>query len=155
VFAFPIWWEAMPAATKGFLDRVVAKGVHFDEIEGAKGNPFRNRMTRLGGVTALTVMTTPDAVYRWWFRAPVTKILFRGAFGKVGVKNLRWRNYANVTAKSDAARRRMLDDTERYFAERLPAAPSGPSAGALAKRAVSSAPRSGASAHLPMADAEP
>ncbi len=59
VSAFPIWWEAMPAMTKGFLDKVVAKGIHFEELPEAKGNPFRNHMTRLGGVTALTVMTTP------------------------------------------------------------------------------------------------
>lgn len=77
VFAFPIWWEAMPAMAKGFLDKVVAKGIHFEELPEAKGNPFRNHMTRLGGVTALTVITTPHAAYRWWFGDPVTKILFK------------------------------------------------------------------------------
>src|SRR5262249_5039329 len=100
VFAFPIWWEAMPAATKGFLDRVLPKGVLYEEVEGARGNPFRSRLTRLGGVTALTVMTTPDRAYRWWYRDPVTKILFRGTFGKIGVRNLRWRNYADITART-------------------------------------------------------
>ncbi|MFJ6248417.1 MULTISPECIES: NAD(P)H-dependent oxidoreductase [unclassified Streptomyces] len=37
VFAFPVWWEAMPAATKGFLDRVLAEGVVFAERPGAGG----------------------------------------------------------------------------------------------------------------------
>ncbi len=117
VFAFPIWWEAMPAMTKGFIDKVVAKGVHYEELRGAKGNPFRNRMSRLQGVTALTVMTTPDAAYRWWFRDPVTKILFKGAFAKIGVKNLAWHNYASVTAKTPQQRQRLLDQTEARFAE--------------------------------------
>ncbi len=36
----------------------------------------------------LSVMTTPDSAYRWWFRDPLTKILFKGTFGKIGVKNL-------------------------------------------------------------------
>ena len=120
VFAFPIWWEAMPAATKGFLDRVLVKGVAYEELPGAKGNPFRNRMTRLQGVTALTVMTTPTAAYRWWFGDPMRKILFRGTFGKIGVKNLRWRNYANVADRTDAERARLLDETAAYFAA-LPA----------------------------------
>ncbi len=115
VFAFPIWWEAMPAMTKGFLDKVVAKGIHFEELPEAKGNPFRNLMPRLRGVTALTVMTTPHAAYRWWFGDPVTKVLFKGTFGKIGVKNLTWRNYANVTAKTPHQREQMIDDTERYF----------------------------------------
>lgn len=119
VFVFPIWWEAMPATTKGFLDKVVAKGVHFDELAEVRGNPFRNLMPRLQGVTALTVMTTPAAAYRWWFRDPVTKILFRGAFGKIGVKNLTWRNYAAITSKTPAQRQRLLEQTEEHFA-RLP-----------------------------------
>lgn len=121
VFAFPIWWEAMPAATKGFLDRVLTKGVVFDELEGVKGNPFRNQMTRLNGVTLLTVMTTPDAAYRWWYKDPTTKIMFKGTFGKIGAKNLAWRNYASVTEKSPQQRQRMLDDTEAHFAALRPA----------------------------------
>lgn len=115
VFAFPVWWEAMPAATKGFLDRVLTKGVVYDEIPEARGNPFRSRMPRLGGVTALSVMTTPHAAYRWWFKDPLTKILFKGTFGKIGVKKLKWLNYASVTEKTDEQRTRMLEDTERYF----------------------------------------
>lgn len=123
VFAFPIWWEAMPATTKGFLDKVVAKGVHFDELPGVRGNPFRNRLPRLTGVTALTVMTTPDAAYRWWFGDPVSKILFKGTFGKIGVKKLTWRNYAGITAKTVAQRRRMIDDTQAHFATLVPRRP--------------------------------
>ncbi|MBS2537109.1 NAD(P)H-dependent oxidoreductase [Catenulispora sp. NF23] len=121
VFAFPVWWEAMPAATKGFLDRVLTKGVLFEELSGAKGNPFRNLMTRLGAVTVLSVMTTPDKAYRWWFRDPMTKILFRGTFGKIGVKNLTWVNYDRVADKTPEQRRRMLLDTETRFAKLAPA----------------------------------
>lgn len=115
VFAFPIWWEAMPAATKGFLDRVLTKGVVFDELPHAKGNPFRNRLSRLREVTLLTVMTTPNAAYRWWYKDPITKIMFKGTFGKIGVKKLSWRNYASVTEKSDGQRARMLTETEEHF----------------------------------------
>jgi putative NADPH-quinone reductase len=77
-FVFPVWWEAMPAATKGFLDRVLTKGVMYEELSQARGNPFRSRMTSLGGVSVLSVMTTPDKAYRWWYRDPLTKILFKG-----------------------------------------------------------------------------
>lgn len=115
-FVFPIWWEAMPAATKGFLDRVLTKGVLFDEIPGAKGNPFRNLMPALKTVSLVTVMTTPHAAYRWWFGDPVTKIVFKGTFGKLGVKRLRWHNLASVTARSADDRRKMLDGVEARFA---------------------------------------
>jgi NAD(P)H dehydrogenase (quinone) len=116
VFVFPVWWEAMPAATKGFLDRVLTKGVVFEELQGAKGNPFRNQLTRLCGVSALTVMTTPDKAYRWWYRDPVTKIMFKGTFGKIGVKNLTWTNYAGITDKTDEQRHQLLRDTRQRFA---------------------------------------
>ncbi len=116
VFAFPIWWEAMPAATKGFLDRVVTKEFAFRELTGAKGNPFVNLLTRLRGVTLLTIMTTPDKAYRWWYRDPVTKIMFKGTFDKIGVKNLRWRNYAGITDRTPEQRQAMLDATETHFA---------------------------------------
>ncbi len=116
VFVFPIWWEAMPAPTKGFLDKVLMKGVHFSEDPEAKGNPFTNLMTRLRGVSVLTVMTTPDKAYRWWFGNPVIKIMFKGTFAKIGVKNLTWTNYASVTAKSADERQKMLAATETRFA---------------------------------------
>lgn len=115
-FVFPVWWEAMPAMTKGFLDRVLTKGVMYEELEGARGNPFRNLMTGLGGVSVLSVMTTPDKAYRWWYRDPLTKIMFKGTFAKIGVRHLRWTNYADVTAKSPQQREQMLEQTERSFA---------------------------------------
>lgn len=130
VFAFPIWWEAMPARTKGFLDRVIVKGMHYDEIPGGRGNPFRSLMVHLQGVTALTVMSTPRVAYRWWFGDPVTKILFKGTFAKIGVKHLRWRNYACVDAKSAQERDRLLADTTVYFRElQEKALPASTSAG--------------------------
>jgi NAD(P)H dehydrogenase (quinone) len=115
-FVFPVWWEAMPAATKGFLDRVLTKGVVYEELPGAKGNPFRNRMPNLGGVSVLSVMTTPDKAYRWWYRDPLTKILFKGTFAKIGIRNLRWHNYASVTSKTLEQRDQMLQRTESDFA---------------------------------------
>ncbi len=115
-FVFPVWWEAMPAATKGFLDRVLTKGVMYEELAGVKGNPFRNRMTNLNGVSVLSVMTTPDKAYRWWYRNPLTKILFKGTFAKIGVRNLRWTNYPSVTDRTPEQRARMLQRTEQAFA---------------------------------------
>ncbi len=116
VFVFPIWWESMPAPTKGFLDKVITKEFAFRELSGARGNPFVNLLTRLGGVSLLTIMTTPDKAYRWWFGDPITKIMFKGTFRKIGVKTLRWLNYASVTDKTADQRQAMLDATEARFA---------------------------------------
>jgi NAD(P)H dehydrogenase (quinone) len=105
------------APTKGFLDKVLTKEFAFRELTNAKGNPFVNLLTRLTGVTLLTIMTTPDKAYRWWYRDPITKILFKGTFDKIGVKNLKWRNYASVTERTSEQREAMLGATEEHFAK--------------------------------------
>jgi hypothetical protein len=61
-------------------------------------------------------MTTPDKSYRWWYRDPLTKILFKGTFAKIGVRNLRWTNYASVTDKTAEQRSHLLQRTEQTFA---------------------------------------
>ena len=51
-----------------------------------------------------------------WYRDPLTKILFKGTFAKIGVRNLRWTNYASVTGKTPGQRDQMLQQTEQAFA---------------------------------------
>ncbi|MFF6832493.1 hypothetical protein ACFY84_11555 [Streptomyces sp. NPDC012438] len=65
-------------------------------------------------------MTTPDKAYRWWCRDPLTRILFKRAFGEIGVGNLRWIDFDRVAGRTPEQRRRLLDDTERRFAALAP-----------------------------------
>ena len=76
----------------------------------------RQRRAITGADSVLSVMTTPDKAYRWWYRDPLTKILFKGTFAKIGVPNLRWTSYASVTGKTPEQRARMLQQTEKAFA---------------------------------------
>ncbi|WP_084102186.1 NAD(P)H-dependent oxidoreductase [Demequina sp. NBRC 110051] len=114
VFAFPISWESMPALTKGFLDRVLTKGIVYSEVK--KGRPFVNHFEQLQGVTALTVMSTPQWIYRTVFGSPLTKMMFRGAFRKMGVKNLKWINESDPAGRTLEQRERALAGIERRFA---------------------------------------
>lgn len=114
VLVFPIWWEAMPATTKGFLDKVLTKGIVYDEPR--PGRPFVSRMPRLSGVTLLTVMSTPEPIYRLVLGNPLTKIAFRGTFRKIGVRGLAWRNHSGVAAWSDERRADALGAVEQRFA---------------------------------------
>ncbi|MNP57106.1 Flavodoxin-like fold protein [compost metagenome] len=105
----------MPALTKGFLDKVFAKGIVYEEIK--PGRPFKCLLTNLKGVSLLTVMNTPDFFYRWIFGNPITKILFRGTFRKMGIrKNLCWYNYAGMSDRSLEERVKHLNKTEQRFA---------------------------------------
>ncbi|WP_334151099.1 NAD(P)H-dependent oxidoreductase [Microbacterium sp.] len=114
VFLFPVWWEAMPAMTKGFFDRVLTKGIVYEEPRPMR--PFVNKLTRLRGVTVVSVMSTPPLIYRWWFGNPLTKIAFRGTFRKIGVGNLRWVNISGVADQPMQRRERTLHAIEERFA---------------------------------------
>ena len=113
VLAFPIWWEAMPAPMKGFIDKVVAKGIAYRPHQGW---PPMIHQTKLRGVSVITVMSTPGLAYRLIFGGPITKILFRGTFGKIGVRNLTWLNHPRPDRQTDGARQRALAAIQRRFA---------------------------------------
>jgi len=113
VFIFPIWWEGMPALMKGFLDRVFVKGIVYTETK--PGRPFKCLLPRLKSVTLLTVMATPTFVYRWFLGNPITKMVFRGTFRKMGIHKLKWHNYSGMENRTLEQRRNALDKTERIF----------------------------------------
>lgn len=116
LFVFPTWWMSMPAGTKGFLDKVLAKGVAFDEPR--PGGALVRRLTRLRGVTVLTPMTTRHGLYRLFFGRPGHRILFRGTFALIGVRGLRWFSFEGPAQRSAAWRSARLARVQRYF-ERL------------------------------------
>lgn len=101
---------------KGFLDKVFVKGVVYAETK--PGRPFKCLLPRLKGVSMLTVMATPTFVYRWFLGNPITKMMFRGTFRKMGVNRLKWYNYSGMENRSLEQRRNVLAKTERIFSTR-------------------------------------
>jgi len=71
VFAFPVWWESMPAGTKGFLDKVLTKGIVYSEPD--KPGLFINGIKNIKSVSLITVMSTPSFVYRWILGNPLLR----------------------------------------------------------------------------------
>jgi len=115
VLAFPIWWELMPAMTKGFIDKVIAKGVAYDQPQ-PNGLMKPLLAKKLTGVTLMTVMATPGPIYRLVFGNPIIKAVFRGTFRKIGVRHLTWSNHSNLASKTQAQREAILARTEQTFA---------------------------------------
>ncbi|MEO0679682.1 MAG: NAD(P)H-dependent oxidoreductase [Pseudomonadota bacterium] len=74
VFVYPTWWYGLPAALKGWLDRVLAPGIAFSNP--AEG-PIRPGLTH---IRALGVFTTCGASRRltWAIGAPGRRTLMRG-----------------------------------------------------------------------------
>lgn len=114
VFIFPIWWELMPAMTKGFIDKVIFPGVAYDY----KPNGFMTpRFPNIKGVTLITTMNTPAFIYRLIFGNAIRKAFFTGTFWKTGYKNRKWLSLNMVKSVSDKKRKKWLTDIERRFAK--------------------------------------
>ncbi|MFC6207221.1 NAD(P)H-dependent oxidoreductase [Levilactobacillus tongjiangensis] len=102
IFMFPVWWEVMPAMTKGFLDKVYAKGQLY------QADNMQTKLTKQPKVDIITTMSTPNWAYRLLFGAPLAKLLFRGTFLKTRLWHFKWHNFAQVEKKSLAQRQQVL-----------------------------------------------
>lgn len=102
IFMFPVWWEVMPAMTKGFLDKVYAKGQLY------QADNMQTKLTKQPKVDIITTMSTPNWAYRLLFGAPLAKLLFRGTFLKTRLWHFKWHNFTQVEKKSLAQRQQVL-----------------------------------------------
>ena len=90
IFMFPVWWEVMPAMTKGFLDKVYAKGQLYT------ADTMQTTLTQHPQIRVITTMSTPNWTYRWIFGAPLRKALQQGTFMKTRLWRFKWQNFSQV-----------------------------------------------------------
>lgn len=113
IFIFPIWWELMPALTKGFIDKVIFPGVAYDYTTNGIGMvPLLKQLKR---VTIITTMNTPKIVYRAMFGNAIKKALITGTFKKIGYTKCKWINLAMVKISSEKKRQQWLLKIEKMF----------------------------------------
>jgi len=115
VLIFPIWWELMPAMTKGFIDKVIFPGVAYDYDKTGRFPRMVKRFHRLKSITLITTMNTPSFLYRLVFGNAIKRALFAGTFWKIGYKNRQWINFGMVKTVSQEKRERWLAQLTRRF----------------------------------------
>lgn len=113
IFIFPIWWDMMPARTKGFVDRVLCPGVVYDHHP--KGFGLVPLLEHLKGVTIITTMNKPKLMYSLLIGNLIRKAMLRSVFKTMGYKNLRWISFGMVKSVSQEKRRKWLINLERRF----------------------------------------
>lgn len=114
VFIFPIWWELMPALTKGFIDKVIFPGVAYD-YTNESNTRMKPLWSRLKGVTILTTMNTPKLLYGIIFGNAIKKAMLIGTFWKIGYKNRKWISFNQVKQVSNSKREKWLYQLETRF----------------------------------------
>lgn len=114
VFIFPIWWEMMPALTKGFIDKVIYPGLTYDYKEN--GISMVSLLPKLKATTVITTMNTPKIIYKLTYGNALKKALIKGTFKKSGMKNVNWISLNMVKMSKVEKRQKWLKNIEQKFA---------------------------------------
>jgi NAD(P)H dehydrogenase (quinone) len=112
VFIYPIWWFAMPAIMKGYIDRVFAQGFAFT-IDG-------DRLTGLlKGKKVVIINTTGaprEALVQTGYEDAMKKTAETGIFEFCGMEIAAHKYFYAVPDADEAARRQMLEDVANIIA---------------------------------------
>lgn len=113
IFIFPIWWDIMPAATKGFIDRVLFPGVAYDHHP--RGFELIPLLKDLKRITIITTMNKPRIMYSLLIGNLIRKVMIKSVFKTMGYKNVDWINFTSVKRVSQDKRVKWLTDIENKF----------------------------------------
>jgi len=110
VMAFPNWWGAMPAISKGFIDRLFLPGFAF---KNHSGSTFPEKLLTGKSMRVLVTMDTP----RFWFylvhRASLYLILKKVVFGYVGFKPVIFSMFGFMRRSTDKQRTAWIRKVEQ------------------------------------------
>ncbi|MBT2623647.1 NAD(P)H-dependent oxidoreductase [Chryseobacterium sp. ISL-6] len=115
IFIFPIWWDLMPAMTKGFVDRVLTPGVVYDHHP--RGFGLVPLLKNLKGVTVITTMNKPKIMYSLLIGNLIKKAMIKSVFKTMGYKNLKWISFNMVKSVSQEKRVKWLKNIEARFSK--------------------------------------
>ncbi len=116
IFIFPIWWDLMPATTKGFVDRVLGPGVAYEHHP--RGFGLVPLFNNLKSVTLITTMNKPQIMYSLLVGNLIRKAMLRSVFKTMGYKNLQWISFASVKSVSRERRENWLLKLENKFSKK-------------------------------------
>ena len=117
IFIFPIWWDLMPAMTKGFVDRVLTPGVVYDHHP--RGFGLVPLLKNLRSVTIITTMNKPRLLYSLVIGNLIRKAMLKSVLRTMGYRNLEWLSYCSVKSVSQEKRLKWLADLENGYAKKF------------------------------------
>lgn len=111
VFVYPIWWGAMPALLKGFVDRVFLPGFAFKYREGSQ---FWDRLLSGRSAHLLVTMDTPPWYFRWVYRMPGHNQMKRTILEFSGIKPVAVSSFGPIKGSSQQKREKWLAQVSAY-----------------------------------------
>lgn len=115
IFIFPIWWDIMPATTKGFIDRVLSPGLAYDHHP--RGFGLVPLLNNLKSITIITTMNKPAIMYSLLIGNLIRKVMVKSVFKTMGYKNVNWISFTSVKSVSHEKRVKWLNELENKFSK--------------------------------------
>lgn len=115
IFIFPIWWDIMPATTKGFIDRVLGPGVMYDHHP--RGFGLVPLLKNLNSITIITTMNKPKILYALLIGNLIRRVMLKSVFKTMGYKNLHWISFTSVRSVNREKRVQWLSNLETRFSK--------------------------------------
>lgn len=111
VFVYPIWWGAMPALLKGFIDRLFLPGFAF---KYRKGSQFWDRLLSGRSAHLLVTMDSPPWYYRWIYRMPGHNQMKRTILEFSGIKPVAVSSFGPIKDSQLQKREKWLAQASAY-----------------------------------------
>jgi putative NADPH-quinone reductase len=105
VWVYPIWWGAMPALMKGFIDRVLLPGFAFKYRQGSS---LWDKLLLGRTAELLVTMDSPPWYFRWVTRMPGHHQMKKAILEFCGISPVRVHNFGPVRTADAAQRSRWL-----------------------------------------------
>jgi putative NADPH-quinone reductase len=115
IFIFPIWWDIMPATTKGFIDRVLSPGLAYDHHP--RGFGLVPLLKNLKSIILITTMNKPAIMYSVLIGNLIRKVMVKSVFKTMGYKNVNWISFTSVKRVSHEKRVKWLNELENKFSK--------------------------------------
>ena len=111
VILFPIWWAVMPAALKGWLDKVLLPGFAFTVEK--EPQPL---LGFIRGATILTTTAVTDEFHRSEYHNAIHWVLSKGVLNFCGIQNVTWLNFGEAGIASPEKHNKWLRKVKTYSA---------------------------------------
>lgn len=110
VWVYPVWWGAVPAIMKGFLDRVLLPGFAFIKRKDSLwwDKCFTGKTARI-----ICTMDQPPWYYRLIYGSPSTNAMKKGTLHFIGVKKVRVTSIGPIKLSKDKFRAKWLARIEK------------------------------------------
>jgi putative NADPH-quinone reductase len=111
VFVYPLWWGAMPALLKGFIDRVFLPGFAFQFREGSQ---FWDHLLSGRSAHLLVTMDTPPWYFRWVYSMPGHNQMKRTILEFCGIKPVTISSFGPIKNSSQKKREKWLGQVSAF-----------------------------------------